>query len=67
MAEASAKLMQMYACENGSPPPTAASQPGVLTAFHLSRSRQQSAGVISLYWKNVKGDWRIASYALSAD
>jgi hypothetical protein len=72
MADASAELMRMYACE-ASPPAavatmtTAAQAGGVLTAFHLSRSKQQSAGVVSLYWKNVKGDWRIASFTVSAD
>ena len=73
LAEASTELMRMYACRAGTPTIagnslTAAAQAGgVLTAFHLSHSKQESAAVISLYWKNVNGDWRVASFTVSAD
>ena len=71
MAEASPQLMRMYSCGTSATSTTAGKAPaqaeGVLTAFHLSRSRQESAGIVGLYWKNVGGDWRIASFSISAD
>jgi hypothetical protein len=72
LAGVSTGLMRMYACDAGAPPTAATAQAGnqagdVLTAFHLSRSRQKSAGVISLYWKTVNSNWRIASFTISAD
>jgi hypothetical protein len=72
LAQASAGLLRTNACrQGGSPSPAAGSSPpgtrGAFVAFHLSRSRQESAGVISFYWKQVKGEWRISSYGISAD
>lgn len=53
--------------QGGAPSATVAQAGGVLTAFPLSRAKQVSAAVISLYWKNVNGNWRIASFTVSAD
>ena len=72
MAEASTELMRMYSCGVRLSPTASIEEKtsgigGILTAFHLSHSKQESAGTISLYWKYVNGDWRIASFSVSAD
>lgn len=72
LAEASAGLMQMNGCvPDGAPVkrgrPALTGTSGAFLAFHLSHSKQQSAGIINFLWKQVDGRWRIASFATSSD
>jgi hypothetical protein len=64
LAEATPALLANNSCRTGAP---AGKDPGAFLAFHFSHSRQESAGILGFYWKQVDGVWRIASYSLSAD
>jgi hypothetical protein len=65
LAEAGPKLLNANSCRAA--PAMQAKDAGAFSAFHFSHSRQQSSGAFRFYWRKVNGEWRIASYALSAD
>jgi hypothetical protein len=65
LAEAGPKLLEANSCSAAAA--VQAKDAGAFSAFHFSHSKQQSSGAFRFFWRKVNGEWRIASYALSAD